>query len=131
MSFLGLGAACQGVALGSTLFTAIVFKEWFPNDNEMKTNFLPSEAATMRCIHHFQYVYEMSGSHGTPWPPHLIPNHEVGAPPPAVPPRGGASLTSHPAMLWGEGGCWPGCLLPAQVLPDGCCSSCFLSTGSC
>lgn len=131
MSFLGFGAACQRVALGSTLCTAIVFKEWHHNDNEMKISFLPSEAAILRCIHQFQYAYEISGSHAVPWPPHLIPNHEVEALPPAVPPRDGASLTWHPAVLWGDGGCWPGCLLPAQVLPDSCWSSCFLSTGSC
>lgn len=119
MSFLGLGAACQGVAPGSTLCTAIVFKGWLPNDNEMKTNFLPSEAAILRCIHQFQYVHEMSGSHGVPWPPHLIPNHEVVASPPAVPPRDGASLTSHPAVLWvraaaGLGACClPRCFLTA------------------
>lgn len=86
MAFSGLGTVCQSVTLGSTLCTAMVFKVRLPNDSKMKTNFLLSEAAILRCIHQFQHVYEMSGSHGVPWPPHLIPNCEVGAPPPAVPP---------------------------------------------
>lgn len=131
MVFSGLGTVCQSVTLGSTLCAAIVFKVRLPNDSEMKTNFLLSEAAILRCIHQFQHVYEMSGSHGVPWPPHLIPNCEVGAPPPAVPPQRCQPHNASSRVLWGDVGCWPVCLLPAQVLPDSCWSSCFLSTGSC